>query len=48
MKKQTEPITTAKQRGVILTELQFSPATFGTLVVARAIGEPKIPPFSGD
>lgn len=48
MKKQTEPISTAKQRGVVLSELEFSLATLGTAAPAGAIGEPKIPPFSGD
>jgi len=47
VKKQLEPITTAKQRGVVLTELFFSLATLGAVVLTGAIGDPKVPPFKG-
>jgi len=48
VKKHTEPITTAKQRGGAITELLFALATLGAAVVAVAMTDPKIPTMVGD
>jgi len=48
MNEKTETTNKATQRGAAVTELLFAIATLGAFVVAVAMTEPKIPPFSGD
>jgi hypothetical protein len=43
-----KPIPSEQQRGIRAAKLLFHPATLGAVVVACAIGGPKLPPYQGD
>jgi len=48
MSEQTKASTSEMQRGVIIDEFSCADKRVRTAVPVGAIGEPKIPPYSGD
>jgi len=48
MNEQTKAFTSDKKRDVITHELLLAPANIGATILVGAMGEPKVPPYSGD
>jgi len=48
MKEETNSINTQEHLSVARGELPFAATTVSAGVLIGAIGEPKVPPFSGD
>jgi len=48
MNEQTKAFISNKKRDVITDELFLAPASIGAAILVAAMGEPKVPPYSGD